>query len=254
MRSDLYDVHHQLENTHWWFTARRRIVLGLLRRMLPEMHVPAGAEVRVADIGCGTGGMLRHLTEFGSVTGVDPSPEAVAYAKAPGVDVRHGSLPDGLPFRPDERFHVVTMLDVLEHVEDDVAALRAVHGCMEPAGRLLLTVPAGQFLWSGHDVVNHHFRRYSRRVLADRLRAAGFRIRYLSYYNSILFLPIAGVRLLHRLTAADGGDHDVRMPAGPVNAMLHRVFAAERLVLGSLRLPFGISLIAVASPEGNAER
>jgi hypothetical protein len=136
-------------------------------------------------------------------------------------------------------------------VEDDAAALLAIHRVMLPDGRLVITVPAGQFLWSEHDVTNVHFRRYGRRQLAERLAQAGFRIRFLSYYNSALFLPIAGMRLLHRLRPGGAG-HDIRMPWRPVNTLLHQVFAAERFVLGPMRLPFGVSLIGIAQKDGGA--
>jgi SAM-dependent methyltransferase len=243
MRAEMYALHDAHESSHWWFVARRRIVLRMLRRELDE---PPPAGLRLLDVGCGAGGMLGHLARFGSAIGVDPSPDAVAYSAARGADVRLGTLPDGLPFGADDRFDVITLLDVLEHVDDDDASLRTLRRLLAPAGLLVMTVPAFPFLWSGHDVVNEHRRRYTRPQLRQRLVTAGFDVRTLSYFNTALFPPIAAVRLLRRLSrgADEGGDLGV-VPA-PLNAVLGSVFAAERHVLPHVSLPFGVSLIATA--------
>src|SRR5439155_35798 len=137
------------------------------------------------------GGMLAHLRRYGSVVGVDPAPRAVAYATAQGdFDVRRGGLPRALPFADGERFDVITLLDVLEHVDADVDALARLHDRLHPGGRLLITVPAFGFLWSGHDVINEHKRRYRRPELRAKLERTGFAVRVLSYCNTGLFLPI----------------------------------------------------------------
>jgi SAM-dependent methyltransferase len=250
MQSVMYDLHMEHERSHWWYTARRDIVLALLRRELAGRAGP----LRLLDIGCGAGGMLTHLAAFGEAIGVDPSPAALEFARSSsGLDIREGALPDALPFAATERFDVVTLLDVVEHVDDDAASLRAVHELLVPGGTAIITVPAFPFLWSGHDVVNEHRRRYVRRELAARLREAGFSIRLLSYYNMTLFLPISAVRLARRLLPGQQEPQpDIgRMPR-PLNALLHHLFAAERFALPATRLPFGVSLIAVARRERHA--
>lgn len=246
MNAEMYALHEKYEETHWWFAARRRIVLHLLKRELGAARAP----LRLLDVGCGAGGMLAHLRAFGDVIGVDPSPDAVAYAAAKQTaEVRMGTLPHGLPLSATDRFDVITMLDVLEHVEEDVASLKTLHGLLQPDGLLLLTVPAYPFLWSGHDVVNEHKRRYTRALLHDRLVTAGFEIRTLSYYNTLLFPPIASVRLMQRWLGRSQGGTDLGPVPGPLNALLRSVFAAERHVVGSVPLPFGVSLIATARPR-----
>ena len=246
----MYALHEAHEETHWWFAARRSIVLHILRRELR-----GSGPLRLLDIGCGAGGMLAHLREFGAVWGVDPSPEAVTYAAAKGAaEVRHGTLPDGLPFGAADRFDVITLLDVLEHVDDDLGSLRTIGGLLAPGGLLLLTVPAFPFLWSGHDVVNEHKRRYTRSTLRERLLAAGLEITMLSYCNSTLFLPIAGVRALKRWSEPSEPRPDLGVVPRPLNALLRTVFAAERHVIGTAPLPFGVSLIATARPTAGGGR
>jgi SAM-dependent methyltransferase len=245
MNAEMYALHDLHEENHWWFAARRQIVLHLLRQQLGD----SGAPLRLLDIGCGAGGMLKHLRVFGDVIGVEPSPDAVAYAAAKGVaDVRMGTLPDGLPFSPLERFDAITLLDVLEHVEEDVASLAALQRLLRPRGLLLLTVPAYQFLWSSHDVANRHQRRYSRALLHERLVTAGFEVATLSYYNTLLFPPVAAIRLVKRFVGGPESP-DLGSVPRPLNAVLRSVFAAERHVLGSVPLPFGVSLIATARPR-----
>jgi SAM-dependent methyltransferase len=250
MKTEWYDVHAELEESHWWFTARRSIVRTLLQREL--QREPALARpLRILDIGCGAGGTVRHLADFGSVVGIDPSPVAVAYARSKGdEDVRLGGLPADLPFGPNEQFDVITLLDVLEHIEDDMSALVEIRKRLRKSGRLIITVPAFQFLWSGHDVINEHKRRYSRAELGDKLGRAGFRLITLSYCNTILFLPVVLVRMARRLAQRDldAANNNVGRVPAPINAVLHHLFAAERHVLTRRRLPFGVSLIAVAEP------
>jgi SAM-dependent methyltransferase len=247
MQSVMYDLHIEHERTHWWYTGRREVVLALLRRELAARQSSTRA-LRLLDIGCGAGGMLSHLQAFGEAVGIDPSPAALEFARnSTGLDVRAGALPDALPFGPDDRFDVVTLLDVIEHVDDDVGALRAARELLEPAGTVIITVPAFPFLWSDHDVVNEHRRRYTRTGLAHVLANAGLEARRLSYYNTALFLPISAARLARRLLRPRGEPKpDVGSMPRPINALLHQLFAAERFLLPATALPFGVSLIAVA--------
>lgn len=240
MKPRMYDLHRELELRHWWFAARRQIVLSQMHK-----HLPAGARPRLLDAGCGMGGFLPHLARLGEAAGMDPSPDAVAEARRQsGADVRVGSLPDDVPFAP-ESFDAITLLDVLEHIDDDVAAARRVASLLRPGGLLFLTVPAYPFLWSRHDELNEHKRRYRPDPLRRVLAAAGFRIRFLSYYNTLLFPAVAAVRLLGRLRASDA-EPSVGAVREPINTMLRLTFAAERWPLRVAAMPFGVSLLAVA--------
>lgn len=143
------------------------------------------------------------------------------------------------------------MLDVLEHIDDDAGALAALHDLLRPRGRLLITVPAYQWLWSGHDVVAHHRRRYTARQLRSRLAEAGFAVSYLSYFNTFLFPLIATKRLLSRISGWEGGS-DMEAGTSPVaSRVLRTVFGAERHLLRWFRLPFGVSIVVLATPQAS---
>lgn len=239
MRASHLQYHYEAERDHWWFAARREIVLSQLDRA-----VGARRDLSILDIGCGAGGMLAFLGRYGRAAGVDASPEAVAMAGRDGADVRLGMLPADIPFEPAS-FDVITLLDVLEHVDADAAALDTIRGLLRPGGHLIVTVPAYAFLWSGHDVVNEHKRRYVRHGLRTKLTAAGLAIERLTYFNTLLFPPIALVRLAGRLRAGDDSADEGRVPT-PVNTILRSIFTLEKRLLKAADLPFGVSLLAVA--------
>jgi SAM-dependent methyltransferase len=242
METYLYKEMFELERRHWWFAAKHRIVLAMLRRFLPADN----GRAKVADVGCGCGRMLELLSRDYDATGIDASPVAVEFAKQRNVPVVQGALPDGLTL-PDGAFDAVLMLDVLEHLEDDVTCAAAVGRLLRPGGTLLLTVPAFQWLYGPHDVAHHHKRRYNQAQLRDVLRRAGFRIRYISYYNTLLFPLALPPRLFGRSKA--GQQVSTAPPAAPINAVLRAIFSSERHLVGRLSLPFGLSLIAVAEPD-----
>jgi len=235
----LYVQHDLLEEDHWWFVGRRRIVVSVLRSLVARDD----RDRQILDVGCGTGGMLKALRTFGGVTGMDTSHFAIDRARErSGCRVEWGVLPEPTPFEPGS-FDVVTALDVIEHVDDDEEAVRTIHRVLRPGGLFVCTVPAFRFLWSGHDEVNHHRRRYRRTELRRKLVGAGFRIRRLTYFNFLLFPPIALIRLVGRLSGRKGSDFEV--PFRGINGMLAGIFGAERYLLGVTSLPFGVSLLAV---------
>ncbi len=227
-----------VEDRHWWFEGRRRILGAVLDRLAP------GPEAEVLEVGCGTGGNLPMLARYGRLHACEPEAEARALAEARGLaTVAAGGLPDDLPFG-EKPFDLIALLDVLEHVAEDEASLAALHARLKPGGALLVTVPAYMFLWSAHDEVNHHVRRYTRGDLVRKLRAAGFRVRRATYFNTILFPVIAAVRLVGRV--AGKGGSDLGLPGDVANRLLTRIFASERHVVPRLSLPFGVSILAVA--------
>jgi SAM-dependent methyltransferase len=248
MRREFYAEYFQIEDRHWWFLGRREIFIRLLDRYLcptPEDHTR-----RILDVGCGTGTMLRHLSRYGRVEGIDADPEAVRFSRERGVEhARHvDSLP--LPFQ-DGTFALVTALDVLEHIDDDAAMLAEIHRVLAPAGKLLVSVPAYRFLWGPQDVISEHKRRYVRRELKARLVGAGFEIERLSYFNTLLFPPIAAIRVLrlNRIRGRERSDFELTKP-GWLNAVLARLFALEAPLLERLDLPFGVSILGFASRTG----
>lgn len=230
----------ELEDCHWWFLGRRRIVQSILGRL------ELGAGAAILDVGCGTGGNLAMLGQFGQVTGVEYDEEAASFAaerKVAGIE--QGALPDRMPFGP-EQFQLITLLDVLEHIDQDQESLNALMRLISPGGHLVLTVPAFPFLWGTHDVEHHHKRRYRASQLESRLKASGFQVQWLSYYNSWMFPLMVLLRMVRKVLPSRGVGGELTMPPAPFNKLLTALFASERHWLGRLRMPFGGSLIAVA--------
>jgi len=247
MEADAYRDMARVEADHWWFAARRTIARDLIARLcLPS-------EARILEVGTGTGGNLDLLAEFGRVAGFEMSREAIAIAErktAGRHDVRQGTCPDAIPFE-DERFDLVCLFDVLEHIDRDRETLAALRAHLSPGGRILLTVPANPWMFGPHDRFLHHKRRYTRAGLAGVAKAAGLEIETLTPFNTLLFPLAAAARIADRLrpnqghTAASLGSG---VPPAPVNAVLRSVFAAERHLIGRVPLPFGVSLIGVLRP------
>jgi SAM-dependent methyltransferase len=240
MERDVYARMAELEQEHWWFVARRAILVETLTRLV---DLPPAA--RVLEAGCGTGGNLAMLSRFGKVSAFEPSAQARRMARENGAfDVREGQLPDKIPFEPGG-FDLVAALDVLEHVDEDLKSMRALWSQLRPGGWALITVPAFSFLWSAHDERHHHKRRYARDELVVRIRAAGLSPVFVTYFNSVLFPLIAGVRVVKKALRLTDVEDD-KMPAQLVNRTLRAVFASERHLVGRLPLPFGVSLLVVA--------
>lgn len=227
------------EDRHWWFEGRRAVIGALLDR------IPLGPDASVLEAGCGTGGNLYLLSGAGRVSAFEPHDEArdLAAGRHPDVVIAHGDLPFRVPF-PAGSFDLVAALDVLEHVEEDEAALRALVEMARPGGWIIVTVPAIQLLWGSHDRRLHHVRRYDRARLRRIARASGAEIQYETYCNTIL-APIAiALRLAERLTGRVVGDQE-RVPPGPVNSLLASAFGLERHMVGRRSLPFGLSLAMI---------
>lgn len=240
MSPDAYLEMAKTESRHWWFCGRRQI----LTRILSGLVLPKKS--RILEIGSGTGGNLTMLAAFGQVSALemDDTARTLATQKTGGVfDIREGHCPEKIPFQ-GERFDLICLFDVLEHIPDDEATLAALPGLLNTGGKVILSVPAYRWLWGAHDEYLHHKRRYSAKELKQKLDAAGFEIETLTYFNTLLFPLAALVRLKERLTGsqqASGG----AIPTEPVNSVLRYVFALERYLLPHLKLPFGVSLLAV---------
>ena len=236
----IYDRMAEHDATHWWYRARREVLAAVIAR---EVRPPTGA--RILEIGCGTGHNLAMLGRFGAVEAIelDLAARDIAASRL-GGSVSDARLPE-LAGIEERAYDLVALLDVLEHVEDDVAALRSIARRLRPGGRVLLTVPQFAWMWSGHDVANHHHRRYSKRTLRAAIDGAGLRIDLLQSFNSLLFPLAAASRIAARLRGREGSD-DAPPPA-PVNALFERVFALERYLVGRVPMPPGVSLVAVLS-------
>ncbi|WP_293872529.1 MULTISPECIES: class I SAM-dependent methyltransferase [unclassified Sphingomonas] len=238
----VYDRMAAHDSTHWWYRARRDILSDYLTRYgaLPK-------DARILEIGCGTGHNLPMLAAFGEVDAIeiDPAARDIASARL-GKPVGDAPLPD-LPGVPRGRYDLVAVLDVVEHIADDVAALKGMASLLRPGGKILIAVPAHQWLWSAHDVVNHHHRRYSKASLTTAIAAAGLKPRKLTYFNSLLFPLAAAARIAGRLTGRD--DSDDSPPAKPLNALFETIFRLERHAVGRVPLTLGVSIVTLAEPK-----
>ena len=238
MERKVYEQMAKLDGAHWWFTARRRILDGVIERIV---RPPQGAHI--LELGAGTGHNLAMLSRFGRVEAseLDPIARGIASERL-GRPVVEAALPDLSMFQAGA-YDMVALLDVLEHVPDDKGSLHAIYGLLKPGGALLLTVPINPWMWSAHDVAHHHHRRYRKQEIRRLAEEAGYQIELMSPVNSLLFPPIAAVRIVGKLTGKD--DSDDAMPSAPVNRILDTVFGLERELIGRVPMPFGVSLVAV---------
>ena len=196
------------------------------------------------EVGCGTGHNLAMLGKFG-----EPGRERARLRcartlanKRLGREVKEAKLPDLSMFKRNG-YDLVALLDVLEHVPDDLGSLRAIHRRLKPGGALLLTVPANPWMWSAHDAAHHHFRRYTKKQLKELFLRSGLEIELLSYFNTLLYPLIAAARIAGKLLRRENGRRQAAERA--VNATLERIFGLEAGVLGRVPMPFGVSLVAV---------
>jgi SAM-dependent methyltransferase len=240
MERIVYDRMAAHDSTHWWYRARREILADYLTR-----YGALPADARILEIGCGTGHNLPMLARFGTVDAIeiDDAARAIASERL-GRPVASAPLP-GLAGIQRGAYELIAVLDVIEHIEDDVAALGAMADCLKPGGKILIAVPAHQWMWSAHDVVNHHHRRYSQATLGAAIARAGLRHNGLRWFNSLLFPVAVAVRFAGKLAGKD--DSDDSPPAKPLNTAFEAIFGLERHLVGRVPLPWGLSLITLAS-------
>lgn len=234
----VYDRMNEQEATHWWFAGRREVIRKTIERLIP---LPDKA--RILEAGCGTGGNLEMLGSLGELEAFeyDAIAREIAEHKS-ALDIPFGALPHDIP-RPENRYDLIALFDVLEHIENDTETLSGLSTRLSEGGRIFVTVPALPWLWSGHDVRHHHFRRYTRKSLAQAAEDAGLEVENSFYFNGLL-LPVAvGMRWLKALMRSAAPDDT--MPSGWLNKALFRVFSAEKHLVGRLRLPLGLSVCAI---------
>ena len=240
MERVVYQQMAELDDRHWWYRARRRILAELIRR---EVRLPVDG--RILEIGCGTGHNLQMLSGFGHVDGLELDDEAAALSeKRLGRGIIRSPLPELAEVR-DRHYDLVGAFDVIEHIDDDAAALGSIATKLKPGGKFVMTVPAHQWMWTAHDVVNHHKRRYSKGRLKALFERSPMKLDKIGYFNSLLFPLAVAERAASKLRGRE--DADVKLPPAPLNATLESIFRAERYLVGRLPLPPGLSLFAVAS-------
>jgi SAM-dependent methyltransferase len=235
-----YRVMFELEDEYWWYRGVRALLTSWLARYAPR---PA----RILDGGCGTGANLRLLERYGTVLGVDIAETALEFCRARGIAPERlmlASLTE-LPF-PDNFFDIVVSLEVICNIPDDQHALDEIARVLRPGGRAIVHVPAYPWLWSEHDVAVGHQRRYSARDLHTKLARAGMSVEHLTHTNALMFPVIAAKRLLRR-------NHHIQSDLTPLpyalNALLSLLYIAEIQLVVRTRVPWGVSLVALARKE-----
>jgi 2-polyprenyl-3-methyl-5-hydroxy-6-metoxy-1,4-benzoquinol methylase len=230
--------YRELYQKHWWWRARTELIVDTLRRLKP-----AQGWNNILDIGCGDGLFFERLSEFGKVEGVETAPELVNAAN-PHRNQIH-ICPFDENFRPGKQYSLVLMLDVLEHLENPVAAMRQALNLLTPEGTLVVTVPAFMSLWTNHDVINHHFIRYKKSTFRELAELAGLRIQRERYVYHWTFPVKLAVRLTER--ALHARPKAPKVPPAWINEMLYRISRAEQKTLNPLAIPFGSSLMIVGA-------
>lgn len=241
MQQHTYSIMYEVEGKHWWFYGRRKIIEGFVERICHEI---GKRKSRILDVGCGTGANLQMLSQYGVAEGVDVSSEALDFCRARGLaKVKQGAA-ETLPYE-DASFDLVTGLDVVEHLDDDVAGLAEMRRVLRARGRALIFVPAFMFLWGVQDDISHHRRRYTLRELKQKISAAGLSVERATYANITFFLPILIGRLLMRLTRVRPSSEN-NINIGALNGLLGRILGAEGWWLQRMKFPFGVSIVCVA--------
>jgi SAM-dependent methyltransferase len=240
MERVVYRQMAELDQRHWWYRARREVIASLIRR-----RVRPPADARILEIGCGTGHNLAMLGAFGHVDALELDEEMRGYAEQRlGRSVMSAPLPE-LAGVADRSYDLIGAFDVIEHIGDDSASVASIAAKLKPGGKFVMTVPAHQWMWSAHDVVNHHKRRYSKRGLRALIEGSPLRLETIGYFNSLLFPAAVAERLSSKARGKD--DADLTLPSATLNSALERTFATERHLIGRVPLPVGLSLFAVAS-------
>jgi 2-polyprenyl-3-methyl-5-hydroxy-6-metoxy-1,4-benzoquinol methylase len=246
MKSEYYGEYYEHENNHWWFRWRFDMITEIVESL------PRSENFRLLDAGCGTGQMTKLLERYGEAVGLEIAPEAIEFARKRGVkNLIQGSITDP-PFAAGS-FDVVLSLDVIEHVDNDVQIIESLFEIVRPGGHLIVTVPAFKSLWSQHDEINHHKRRYRVNEVNTMLTSAGFAVTQATYCNSLLFPAVFAMRkgktLLRKLRGnmnPDEPESDLAHYPRPINEALYRMVTTETKLLKKVQPPFGVSILAVA--------
>jgi SAM-dependent methyltransferase len=232
------------QDIHWWYAGRRHILSAVISKL------PLNKDAKILEVGCGTGSNLDMLKQHGTVYGAEPYAFAREFSsKNSGCVIEDAFLPDNIPF--DHNFDVIGAFDVIEHIEQDQESLQAIEDRLNDNGYALFTVPAFQWLWSKHDEINHHKKRYTKSEFKLQLKQAGYDIEFFSYYNFWLFPLDASIRTIRKMFKLNNDSTDAQMPKSSiVNKTLTFIFSSERFLLSSqIPVPCGLSILAVCKKK-----
>ncbi len=234
-----YEQEAKAEKIHWWFAARRTLFM----KELTKWGVPKDA--KVIDIGTSTGTNLRMLKDngFTNFIGVDLNKDAIAFCHDKGFEQVFEANACSVPFE-DDTFDVVLATDIIEHIDDDIAALNEIQRILKPGGVAVVTVPAHKILWGANDDFSHHKRRYTRTTLNRQIAQSGLNIEKEYYFNFILYMPILLARVLGRLLNW-GADMERSTKNSMINNILFHIFSADIAVAPHVHMPFGVSIFTL---------
>lgn len=242
MNEIVYHSNYQLEDTYWWFIGRNNIIIELINKII---SIKPGTEI--LDVGCGTCGFAKLLSQNYDVIGLDTSNLALEYCKKRGIKTLYNDFLENFP-KNNHNIEVITMLDVIEHIQDDLKVVKDAYQILPVGGWFVASVPAYSFLWSVHDEIHQHFRRYNKKKIVSLIEDAGFQVVYKSYFNTILFIPGLIKRFLDKIIHSNKGEAEVAVETFPglINNIMTKLFLLEGKILPSIRFPFGMSILIIA--------
>ena len=242
MQQHTYAIMDEVEGSHWWFVGRRAILDSFLKQIIHELK-STRQNIRILDVGCGTGANIEMLSAYGDAEGVDVSDDALEFCRRKGLKVQKG-LAETLPYE-DESFELTTALDVVEHLDDDIAGLKEMFRVTKHGGYSLIFVPAFMWLWGVQDDISNHRIRYTKKQIVDRLKTAGYEIERATYANWTFFAPILGGRTIMKVTGIKP-ESENNITINGLNGIFGKLFGAERFWLKNFNFPFGVSIVVVA--------
>ena len=244
MDKSLYENIYQVEETHWWYKARRDIIFDWVKHILSKRKKP-----KILDIGCGTGFNITYLDGLGysQVDGLDFSKDALMYCQSRRLNLLLMASAENLPIQ-DSIYDVVLALDIIEHISNDIQALSEIHRILKADGSFVAFVPAYQFLWSFQDEISHHQRRYETNDLRSKILQTGFEINKLTYVNSFLF-PVVwlGRTILRLFPSFFNISSESQLNPTWMNGLLYYIFKAEMPFVRFANFPFGVSILCVCT-------
>jgi SAM-dependent methyltransferase len=242
MQQHTYAIMDEVEGSHWWFVGRRAILESFLEPIIQKLRVSNSA-LRILDVGCGTGANIEMLSQYGDAEGVDVSDDALEFCRRKGLTVQKG-VAETLPYG-DETFDLTTALDVVEHLDDDIAGLKEMFRVTKRGGYSLVFVPAFMWLWGVQDDISHHRIRYTKKQIVERLEKAGYSIERATYANWTFFTPILAGRTIMKLTGIRP-ESENNITISGLNGIFGKLFGAERFWLRNFNFPLGVSIVVVA--------